>query len=441
MNVTITGNTATFQGGGLWNAGSATLINSVVRGNSNSGFGANALGGGIFNAKTLTLNGVTVENNTITKAIAGGIANAPTGGMTLVNVTLRGNQAQIGGGSLSAGTAALDNVTITGNHASLGEAAFANGGAAALNNILVSGNSSEDINSGLGNAGFMTVLNGLIADNTAATVNGGFANVGSARLENVTIARNSASSVAGVGNLCALVVGGNPNCAGSLILTNTTISGNRAVGGGGMTNAGLGGGLANGRIASVTNVTIANNGAVAAGGNVLTDGPAINAIKERGATLGKVLGVGAPLTLTFPTDTLTTLFQNTIVAKSAGGGNCVGAPVISLGFNMTDDGGCAFVGNPVNKNVPDVMLGDLADNGGPALGDVRGPNSPSRGAVATDDVPGAMGATLTQALLSGSPAINAIPLPNCPPPGTDERGFPRPKPAGAGCDIGAFEAQ
>jgi hypothetical protein len=365
--------------------------------------------------------------------------------MTLINVTLRNNRASIGAGSLSAGTAVLANVTVSGNHASLAEAGFANGGSAALDHVLVRGNSSDDINGGLGNAGFMTLTNGLITGNTAVTVNGGFANVGSARLENVTISGNTASSIAGVGNLCALTPT-NPNCSGAVQMTNVTISGNRAEGGGGMTNAGLGGGLANARVVTATNLTIANNFAAAAGGNVVTDGPALAAIQERGATLGRVLGLGAPTTLTFPTDTLTTLFQNTIIANSAGGGNCLGAPLLSLGFNLTDTtsptpGSCTLipiVPGPNTNKIGSPNLGPLQDNGGQALGDVRGPDSPSRGALASDDNPEASGSTLTQALLSGSPAIDAIPATRCPPPGTDERGVARPQ--GAGCDIGAYEA-
>ena len=57
----------------------------------------------------------------------------------------------------------------------------------------------------------------------------------------------------------------------------------------------------------------------------------------------------------------------------------------------------------------DPLLGPLADNGGP---------------------------TLTCGLLPGSPAINTGD-PACPPPDTDQRGFPRPE--GIRCDIGAFE--
>ena len=46
------------------------------------------------------------------------------------------------------------------------------------------------------------------------------------------------------------------------------------------------------------------------------------------------------------------------------------------------------------------------------------------------------GLTKTLALVAGSPAIDAA-GPDCPPPDTDQRGFPRPQ--GGACDIGAFE--
>lgn len=58
----------------------------------------------------------------------------------------------------------------------------------------------------------------------------------------------------------------------------------------------------------------------------------------------------------------------------------------------------------------DPKLGPLANNGGP---------------------------TRTMALLSGSPAIDAVASSLCPPPVTDQRGVTRPQ--GARCDIGAFE--
>jgi hypothetical protein len=48
------------------------------------------------------------------------------------------------------------------------------------------------------------------------------------------------------------------------------------------------------------------------------------------------------------------------------------------------------------------------------------------------------GPTRTLALLTGSPAINAIPIAECV-VAKDQRGVKRPHPAGGKCDIGAYE--
>ena len=108
---------------------------------------------------------------------------------------------------------------------------------------------------------------------------------------------------------------------------------------------------------------------------------------------------GAPVTVTV---------TNSIVANN-GTYNCQieggGAAVLnSGGNNVFTDPSC----NPVGSDIPvaDPLLGPLADNGGP---------------------------TLTQALLPGSPAIDAANNAVC--PATDQRGVAR----DAACDVGAFE--
>ena len=77
------------------------------------------------------------------------------------------------------------------------------------------------------------------------------------------------------------------------------------------------------------------------------------------------------------------------------------------GHNLSSDASCAFTGAGSLNNV-DPKLGPLANNGGP---------------------------TLTMALLSGSPAIDAGNTSLA--PTTDQRGFPRP--AGLAADMGAVE--
>jgi CSLREA domain-containing protein/uncharacterized repeat protein (TIGR01451 family) len=108
------------------------------------------------------------------------------------------------------------------------------------------------------------------------------------------------------------------------------------------------------------------------------------------------------------------IYANNVVAENVGGdcytdsGTYSITPAEDPGNNLDGDASCfgANGGDLTNVN-PD--LGLLADNGGP---------------------------TETDALLSGSPAIDAGNNSQC--PATDQRGVPRPQ--GTHCDIGAFEA-
>ena len=102
------------------------------------------------------------------------------------------------------------------------------------------------------------------------------------------------------------------------------------------------------------------------------------------------------------------LCYNTLIAGNSAG-NC-GAGVTSLGgaHSMSDDGTCGA--GFTQKTLAQINLGPLRDNGGP---------------------------TLSRALRLPSAAIDAGDNASCPP--TDQRGVRRP--AGSGCDIGAYELQ
>ncbi len=179
-NVTITGgnNTTYYQsGGGIYNAGTLTVTNSTITGNTAPG-----AGGGIYNSYgTLTVTGTTISNNTspstAVNSAGGGIGNA-------------------------GGTATVTNSTITGNSASYG------GG-------------------GLGNtSGTMTVANSTVSSNSSTYFGGGFLNLAgaTATIVNSTFFNNSGTAIY--------------NSASALTLKNTTISGNTAGYGGGVLNTG-----------------------------------------------------------------------------------------------------------------------------------------------------------------------------------------------------------
>jgi hypothetical protein len=189
--------------------------------------------------------------------------------------------------------------------------------------------------------------------------------------------------------------GGGIHNHGQLTLTNSAIRNNAAPidNGGGIYNAA-------GASATLTNVTISGNTSGVRGGGVYNGGTMtlsnVTLGNNSAPTGGGILNAG---TLTL---------RNTIVANSPAGGNCSGT-LTSLGHNLSSDTTCtasfAQVGDLNNVN---PLLGPLADNGG---------------------------GTPTQALLPGSPAIDAGDPITC--PATDQRGISRPQ--GAACDIGAYE--
>lgn len=205
-------------------------------------------------------------------------------------------------------------------------------------------------------------------------------------------------------------------------LFNNTVRNNPASpvrwGGGGLTNADLGG------FATLVNVTISGNQTDGSGGGIENLG------KMGFTPTGGETGPGL-INVTLQGNTATGAgggFYNgprgrlrafgTIVAGSPmkAGFNCAsdGATgvFISDGYNLSSDMSCSAIFNKPTDLPPntDPKLDPvLLDNGGP---------------------------TRTHALLAGSPAIDAIPKANCATE-ADQRGVPRPQ--GAGCDIGALE--
>jgi hypothetical protein len=177
-------------------------------------------------------------------------------------------------------------------------------------------------------------------------------------------------------------VGGAMRSLGNATITNSTISGN--------TSTGWHGGAifqTDGDIA-ITNSTIANN--------IGPDwAPSALFIGQFGG------GFVPKLTLT---NTIITGNHWYACEKFASGttGN-----VLSGGHNIVQDNSCNPA--PSDQVIPDALIAPLADNGGP---------------------------TWTHALLPGSPAIDTGDDALC--PATDQRGTPRPQ--GAHCDVGAYEA-
>ncbi|HEY8750505.1 MAG TPA: choice-of-anchor Q domain-containing protein [Tepidisphaeraceae bacterium] len=123
-DVTVSANTSSYDGGGIFSLGRATLTRVNVSGNSSAGYG-----GGIDNgAGPMTLANVTLSGNTASTSSGGGIYNGGfsvsgpggsfnTGTLTLTNATAVGNSANIGGGiyNVSGSTVTVSNTIVAGN--------------------------------------------------------------------------------------------------------------------------------------------------------------------------------------------------------------------------------------------------------------------------------------------------------------------------------------
>jgi predicted outer membrane repeat protein len=107
-NSTVTSNTASFAGAGIFNDGTATLTNSTFSANTGPDFG-----GGIFNEGTLTMSNSTVSGNSSTQ-LGGGISIG-SGTATMTNITVSNNTSLYGGGISADYTTTISGSIVAGN--------------------------------------------------------------------------------------------------------------------------------------------------------------------------------------------------------------------------------------------------------------------------------------------------------------------------------------
>ncbi len=189
-------------GGGIFNTGTLTLINSTVSGNT-----ASNIGGGIING--LSSGTLTIANSTVSDNTAGGFGGGiSTSGMTaLTNSTVSGNTASNSGGGIyiSNRTTTLVNSTVSGNTAESGGGIFNGGGTTTLTNSTVSGNTASNSGGGIINAftgtspptlnlTSVTVTQNKSTSTTCTNCAGGIRNTGTANLKNTIVAGNTVAN-------------------------------------------------------------------------------------------------------------------------------------------------------------------------------------------------------------------------------------------------------
>jgi hypothetical protein len=365
--------------------------------------GNNSVGVFVINpAITATISGITIENGSAD--VGGGISNFGT--LTLSNCTMSGNTANNGGGGIFNGftgaTLTVINTTLSGNSAILGEAGgiwnFI-GSTLTVNKSTFLGNSAGYGGGAIGNDGNGTVTNSALWGNSATDYGGAIFNTGALFVINSTLSGNSAPAGGGILN--------NNNLGSTLTVRNSTLSGNSATFGGGIFDYGP---------LTLTNSTLSGNSALYYGGGIFSYGTLnINnsTLSGNSASDGGGGGIHTQGALTA---------KNTIMASEPLGGNCssfFSGAVSSQGHNLSDDFSCSSFLTQTGdlNNIPAGLdPSGLQNNGGP---------------------------TKTIALLSGSPAVDAIPRRFCTlsdqttQVSKDQRGVARPQ--GLACDIGAFE--
>jgi CSLREA domain-containing protein len=357
----------------LVNAGARLTLNLLSVSN---GLVTDNYGGGIRNNGTLVVNNSRIVNNISagTSCCSGGGGLSSDGVMTVTNSVISGNQSSWGGGINVNSQFTLLNSQVSGNSASeRGGGVFVYyGGLATIYGGAIFSNTAPNTTSGNGGGGIYNVqtlaIDGVrVYGNASARVGGGILNDGVLTVTRSTLSANSAA-FGGV----ALYTTGNLNMANSTVMSNTS---------------GIILYLASGtHLLSNSTVSDNNGDAIYIGSGSAT---LVNVTVFQNAGYGLVNSMYK---------------KNTIIASN-GSGNCAFANTgYTQGFNRSDDSSCLLTGTGDQQDIP-VLLGPLANNGGP---------------------------TLTNMPLADSPAIDKGS--GCSP--LDQRGAPR---AGAACDVGSVE--
>lgn len=387
--LTLTDGTTSSAGGAVDDQrGPLTLTNDTISGNT-----ASSSGGGVYASDPLTVSGSTITGNTSTALFGGGIESKYRA--TITNSTISGNTASVGGGIDSLGDLSVTGSQITSNQAS-GQGGGGIGqefGSLSLTGSTVSGNSAS------GNAGggvfdaseYGTTINSSTISGNTAVRGGGldlrgydFGNSPGSNpviVENSTITQNQAGGGAGIeigedvattpitvesSTLSANQGSSNSFGGGLLIsgsvdapfdLVDSTISGNTATDGGGV-SLGYSGSttpvLGSGGSIGFDNSTIDGNGAGTYGGGIY---------------LGEY-STGSPAT----EQSATAAINSTVVAGDTAGGsaNDLFRPSTSTsgGFNDTfslieTPGNAPLLSSQSLITGTDPQLGALGNNGGP----------------------------------------------------------------------------
>jgi hypothetical protein len=167
---TITNNTATESGGGVYVAENATFTmnGGTISGNTANG-GSWTGGGGVLCLGTFTMYNGVISGNTCTFEGGGVFSKDTTGNFTMHGGLISENTAPHGGGVCGSGAVTINGGTISGNTStSEGGGISVNNGNTTINGGIISGNTATGNGGGLAtNSGTVNFYGGTISGNTA----------------------------------------------------------------------------------------------------------------------------------------------------------------------------------------------------------------------------------------------------------------------------------
>jgi parallel beta-helix repeat protein len=413
-NSTLSGNTAGNAGGALYldestsvSIDSSTFSNNTG-GMTNSGRGGGALYFNTINGPTTISNSTFTGNTGGTSGDGGAMYFDELESLTISNTAVTGNSAGPGGGIYideASGDISITGSTISGNTANGnggGLYVFYHASPVTIQNTTISGNTASEGGGGIWldeGHGTFTVLDSTISGNTAGDGWGGGMyvsfNYDPIQIVQSTVANNSASADGGA------MWFGSPY---GLQLTQSTISGNTA-----------------------TNICgIAFYGPQSLSTSVHAQNKQARASKVREKDEGKDAKVHARKVHTRGAN-----------AQAYGDVTATGTIISANGSSPCQDFGSNGTGGHVTSDHSLIGVVDdsitVTDSGGT----IRS-SSPGLGPLQNNG-----GSTETMALLDGSPAINAgpVPVPSYPTNDFDQRGPDFTRVVNGVVDIGAFEVQ
>jgi CSLREA domain-containing protein len=330
-------------GGGIDNRGTLHLSNCTLSNNSAVGGSGSGTGGGIYNnGGSLKLSNSTLSNNSATN-FGGGIYDNGGDTLSISGLTISNNKSRDGGGIYnSGGNLRLSDSTISNNSATAsGGGIYNNGGSVQLSNSTLSNGKSRDGGGVYNNGGSLQLSNSTISNNSATAFGGGIYNNGGVDLSQCTLS----------GNVCDLQGGAIAALGGTVNILNSTISNN--------STAGLGGGIINTGSLDVSSSTITGNRADSDGTQMVETGGGINAIgRERlidTIVAGNLRGSGST-----PDD-----INNGAIEAAIS--NLIGDAGTSGGITHGTNGNIVGNNGTGTRAINTILNPTLANNGGPTL--------------------------------------------------------------------------